>query len=169
MNLYIKLDESGNPVNHPMLEDNIRLLIAQNSSIPYDDVTEEVVLSNGYAKYERTQLSPGQYVTNDDNITYIKHDDGVVRPLLEIIEMTQDEKIHNWVRLPRNWMLDKTDWTVMPDSPLSEEKKAQWSSYRQHLRDITNSYMNVQNPLDIDWPVDPNGESPMSNKPPSGE
>ena len=37
----------------------------------------------------------------------------------------------------RTTLLLESDWTVMPDSPLTDAKKAEWSTYRQALRDIT--------------------------------
>ena len=37
----------------------------------------------------------------------------------------------------RNMLLRQSDWTVMPDSPLSDSKKAEWKTYRQTLRDMT--------------------------------
>jgi len=40
----------------------------------------------------------------------------------------------------RTKMLTQTDWTQMPDSPLTEEKKAAWAVYRQALRDFPNTY-----------------------------
>jgi len=39
----------------------------------------------------------------------------------------------------RNMLLSASDWTVMPDSPLSDSKKDEWKTYRQKLRDITKS------------------------------
>ena len=41
------------------------------------------------------------------------------------------------LREVRNQMLFDSDWTVMPDSPLSDSKKNEWKTYRQALRDIT--------------------------------
>jgi len=41
------------------------------------------------------------------------------------------------LRLYRNGLLKESDWAVMPDSPLSDDKKAEWKIYRQALRDIT--------------------------------
>ena len=37
----------------------------------------------------------------------------------------------------RNKKLTKCDWTQAPDSPLSDEKKKEWATYRQKLRDLT--------------------------------
>ena len=36
----------------------------------------------------------------------------------------------------RNKLLAVSDWTVLPDSPLSESKKNEWKTYRQALRDL---------------------------------
>lgn len=36
----------------------------------------------------------------------------------------------------RDQRLADTDWTQANDSPLSEEKKAEWATYRQALRDL---------------------------------
>jgi hypothetical protein len=40
-------------------------------------------------------------------------------------------------RLKRNALLQASDWTQVSDCSLTEEKKAEWQSYRQELRDIT--------------------------------
>ena len=37
----------------------------------------------------------------------------------------------------RERLLRDSDWTQLPDSPLTPEKKAEWVLYRQALRDIT--------------------------------
>ena len=47
----------------------------------------------------------------------------------------------------RNSLLAQTDWRVMPDSPVSDAKKAEWISYRQALRDLP-----ANNP-DVSYPV----------------
>jgi hypothetical protein len=51
----------------------------------------------------------------------------------------------------RNSLLAHSDWTVLPDSPLSEEKAAAWISYRQELRDFPS-----QNGwVDLEFPAKP--------------
>lgn len=49
----------------------------------------------------------------------------------------------NNIRSTRNRLLVESDWTQLPDSPLSTEKKAEWAIYRQALRDITNQDINM--------------------------
>jgi hypothetical protein len=40
------------------------------------------------------------------------------------------------MRLKRDSLLLQSDWTQMPDSPLTDSKKAEWATYRQQLRDF---------------------------------
>tara|TARA_B100001094_G_scaffold319161_1_gene363620 strand:+ start:1922 stop:2341 length:420 start_codon:yes stop_codon:yes gene_type:complete len=40
------------------------------------------------------------------------------------------------LRMKRNKKLSDSDWTQYPDSPLDSTKKAEWSTYRQELRDL---------------------------------
>lgn len=56
------------------------------------------------------------------------------------------------VREKRTRDLALSDWTQMPDSPLSDEKKAEWATYRQALRDIT---ADSDFPYSITWPTKP--------------
>lgn len=51
-------------------------------------------------------------------------------------------------RAKRNQLLADSDWTQMNDSPLTNELKTAWATYRQSLRDITadESWPNVTFP-----------------------
>jgi len=60
-----------------------------------------------------------------------------------------------WLRNKRNLMLKECDWTQAADSPLSDSKKAEWATYRQHLRDITSSYTTDSAISDIVFPTPP--------------
>jgi hypothetical protein len=39
-------------------------------------------------------------------------------------------------RRHRNYYLQSSDWTQLPDVPLSDEQKREWAKYRQELRDM---------------------------------
>jgi hypothetical protein len=39
------------------------------------------------------------------------------------------------MRHDRNRLLAESDWTQMPDSPLTDDQRAAWATYRQALRD----------------------------------
>ena len=55
------------------------------------------------------------------------------------------------VRAERDGLLSRSDWTQMPDSPLSTAQKTAWAVYRQALRDITKQ----ADPAAVVWPVEP--------------
>lgn len=55
-------------------------------------------------------------------------------------EQTQlDEWELDGVRMKRNELLTKSDWTQIPNNPLTSEQQLEWADYRQRLRDMTNS------------------------------
>lgn len=54
------------------------------------------------------------------------------------------------LRRMRNSKLTQCDWTQFPDVP--ESTRLAWQPYRQALRDITNTYSNLQ---DVVWPTKP--------------
>lgn len=57
-------------------------------------------------------------------------------------------------RAIRNTLLDNSDWTQMNDSPLANEAKTAWATYRQALRDLS-GLAAWPNLTDADWPVAP--------------
>ena len=59
-------------------------------------------------------------------------------------DATDEQKLEQ-VRLWRNDELILTDWTILPDSPLSETDKTSWTTYRQELRDLP-ATIDISNP-----------------------
>lgn len=68
------------------------------------------------------------------------------------------EELYQEVRILRNSRLSVCDWTQAVDSPLSEEQKEAWRTYRQELRDFMPVFIATgNNSLDnIPWPTPPN-------------
>jgi hypothetical protein len=50
--------------------------------------------------------------------------------------MNIEQLILNSLRFHRNRLLAETDWTQLPDCPLSSEMKLMYQQYRQTLRDL---------------------------------
>jgi len=69
-------------------------------------------------------------------------------------QATLDAKVAETNRKTRNDLLTDSDWTQMNDSPLTNEQKTAWATYRQELRDISDldAWPNLD---DADWPVAP--------------
>lgn len=59
------------------------------------------------------------------------------------------------IKVKRNSMLTGSDWTQVLDSALTDEKKAEWATYRQALRDLMASYNDSTAPGDVTWPTEP--------------
>lgn len=54
------------------------------------------------------------------------------------------------VRDSRQVLLSASDWTQLPDAPLTDAKRQAWSTYRQALRDIT---AQAGFPWNVTWPT----------------
>ena len=56
------------------------------------------------------------------------------------------------LRETRDVLLNQSDWTRMDDNQLSSDKKAEWATYRQTLRDLPANTADPSNPT---WPTKP--------------
>lgn len=62
------------------------------------------------------------------------------------------ESVKTSLRIERNRLLAKSDWTQLIDSPLDEIARDAWAVYRQDLRDLTD---NVDENGEVEFPVQP--------------
>lgn len=66
-----------------------------------------------------------------------------------------DEQVNaNIVINQRNDLLYASDWTQIPNNPLTPEQQEQWAIYRQALRDVPNQ---PGFPSNVIWPTPPQG------------
>lgn len=54
----------------------------------------------------------------------------------------------------RKYLLVYSDWTQIPNGPLTEQQQQDWAVYRQELRDITSQ---SGYPFNVIWPTPPQG------------
>jgi hypothetical protein len=62
------------------------------------------------------------------------------------------EEALDQLRQYRDKKLVESDWTNVQDSPITGSKLTEWQTYRQSLRDITDTYSNIQ---EVVWPTKP--------------
>jgi len=62
--------------------------------------------------------------------------DNVIDGIIPEMEERSKSNLTSIIRIERNRLLSECDWTQLPDSGLTDEKKASWSKYRQELRDM---------------------------------
>ncbi len=72
-----------------------------------------------------------------------------------IVQITEPSEIEENVRVTRDYALQMSDWTQMPDSPLTVEQKAAWADYRQKLRDLPQQCSSAKSLADIIFPEKP--------------
>lgn len=86
--------------------------------------------------------------TDDDGVTTTKAEHEAA------YQSTLDATTAEGHRVTRNKLLADTDWTQMNDSPLSNENKTAWATYRNELRNLPDddAWPNLS---DEDWPVQP--------------
>jgi hypothetical protein len=70
------------------------------------------------------------------------------------VDVNSRELTENVVKEKRNQLLFDSDWTQIPNNPLTAQQQTNWATYRQQLRDIT-----IQSgyPFNIAWPTKPQG------------
>lgn len=116
---------------------------------------EQTHLLNGWYKYRfvEAQKNDNQYYDGSDFVIgtneVVEYQKVRNKTQQEITEET--EGMWRAIRDRRNELLSETDWTQLPDSPLTNQKQTEWQVYRQQLRDITTQI----SPFSIDWPTPP--------------
>jgi len=60
-----------------------------------------------------------------------------------------EEQLAAQARSERDRLLDKSDWTQVPDAPVDQSA---WAEYRQALRDVPQQ---AGFPTDVNWPTKP--------------
>lgn len=66
------------------------------------------------------------------------------------VDVIREEALEKF-RMTRNSKLGASDWTQLPDSPLTPAQAAEWRVYRQQLRDLPEQ-------AEINWPEIPSNE-----------
>lgn len=115
--------------------------------------TEEEIVNAGFTgPYEKPEydVDTQQLVWNSSTLSYSVEDlpDGSPSP----------ERLLEMLRENRNYLLERSDWTQLSDSPLSSAKVAEWKAFRQLLRDFTETVdlpETYEEFTNLDWPVRP--------------
>ena len=78
---------------------------------------------------------------------------GVVT-IIKSAEWLENKNNEAWrkIRKERNKLLKDSDYIMVSDAPITAEKKEEWETYRQSLRDIPQTF---SNPDDVTYPDKP--------------
>lgn len=156
MAYFVQIDSEGNPTSGLMIYDNIVSLMGTI------DFTEEDLNEKGFA----TVLNSDEpFVTDRYEATrgeVVKNEEGKVEQLWNVVEITPEEKYNRWIERRRHSLLYMSDWTQLPDSPLSDADKLAWADYRQALRDLPQNtdIAALTSAEDVVWPLPPGTPDP---------
>jgi hypothetical protein len=148
--------ENGQPTGYPVALDNFKQ-VNPEVSLPFPLLPEHIE-PYGYGIYDFSMPPEHDVFEKLEEVAPVKsQDNGVFYQTRIVVPMNEEEIAarteQEWVavRAQRNHRLIACDWTQLPDAPLTDAKAANWGSYRQALRDITNQ----SDPFNIEWPVSP--------------
>ncbi len=108
-------------------------------------------MSSFYIKAK--QFIPSIHVLWCNEFGHILDDQSTI-PSGPIQDNMTNEDIMKDVRDYRNKLLMESDWTQLPDAPLTTEQISQWRAYRQSLRDFPES-INQEEWSGPYWPTPP--------------
>lgn len=157
MAYFVQIDSDGNPTSGLMIYDNIVSLMGTV------DFTEEDLNESGFATVTNSDepfFPDGRYNATRGDV--VKNEDGEIEQLWDIEEISPEEKYNRWIERKRHSLLYTSDWTMLPDSPLSATDKEAWADYRQALRDLPqNTDIAALTCMeDVDWPLPPGTPDP---------
>ena len=92
------------------------------------------------------------YIGINNSLVEISDEEYEERQAENLAAETEMLNVRN--RETRNELLAASDWTQMPDSPLADEAKTSWATYRTALRNLP-ANENWPSLEDADWPTQP--------------
>jgi len=97
-------------------------------------------------------INEEQYTDLQDNCD-ASESSGVVT-IIKSAEWLENKTNEAWrkIRKQRNQLLKDSDYIMVSDAPITTEKKEEWTTYRQSLRDIPQTF---SNPDDVTYPDKP--------------
>lgn len=134
---YTEINSSGGIVRACFTEN-------PNHPVTQNTETENWLLPDEIPEYD----SNTQYIVRVEPVP--EGASSIVYQIFDII-VTDEEKAQI-IREQRNEKLRQSDWAVLQDSPLSDNKMQEWIGYRQLLRDIT---VQESFPSSVVWPSPP--------------
>jgi hypothetical protein len=161
--LVIKIDENKQPLGNevqspPLLYENIKRVLS-NVVLSDERAIPEEVEQHGYGVFEWAWAPEVPYSQTAESDGVTRHADGIYRPTFNVREATQSELDSRYeqasaeVRTARKYQLQRSDITQLPQATDEmKENAADWESYRQALRDITNQ---SGFPFNVQWPEKP--------------
>ena len=138
-NWYIQIDDQGNPVNHPMLEENF--IDIYPNGIP-----------NQYHPFVRMPMPIPNLFQIVREVPLYGKIDNVWQDIWPLIEKSAEEIVKTKAQIDQIVLNIKTEWIakvniLLADSSITEAQKTTYNNYLAQLRDYTvTDYLNWEVP-----------------------
>lgn len=135
--MYAKIKDD-NIEKYPYSESDLK---SENPGVSFPDEITAVLSQFGVIVVEPTTAPQETINTKVTEGTPINVD-GAWQQTWIVEELTEEEQLQKYQKFAdiskqeRDELLAKSDWTMLPDSPLNDDERLAWKSYRQQLRDI---------------------------------
>ena len=152
---YIHVDADGEPIDGGYVDPmNVFYIMGSTWEVSLEDIREHGLCP---------VIESNRVFTNGESIIEVSmgdlqnNGDGTFTQLWIEQEITALEKRMRFLERTRDNLLFQSDWTQVADSPMSDELKASWATYRQALRDLPDGidWDTVTSSADINWPIVP--------------
>ena len=108
--------------------------IDRYEKVPYT----EAEFSEIYGPNNEEWLSAAPYTGVEDNdINELPRENTTEMPSFSVGDKLSGDIGLYLIRKKRNSLINESDFRVLPDYPIDENKRLEWQIYRQQLRDIT--------------------------------
>ena len=136
-------------------EDAVRIEEEESQRLPPAEVVPSevptdnwVLVENGFVTQMRPYQQDKDYIQAPAEVVPgFVFKDGVFS-----LPVHDAETIWHATRTLRDRLLAASDWTQLPDAPLTDAKKEKWKAYRAELRALPES---GENPEEVTWPKQP--------------
>lgn len=144
--IYARI-EGGKITEYPVFPGDLRLRFP-NVSFPVGDFDPP----KGYVAVEETPMPDapvGHYLLEGAPVKRGKQWMQSWVPTAFTEEELEQQLDMQWdmVRAERSLRLSQSDWTQLPDAPLTADERDTWQAKRQHWRDVTSQ----PDPFNIKW------------------
>ena len=153
--LYVKIEDDQ--VIQILNEATLRKALTNVSLPKY--IKDEHINASGFFCLAPSPVPEGIYESFDKRFAFNAIKDGDTWKRHVYLENVPEEfRLHRYnhkasrVRAHRDLLLNKSDWTQIPDVALTETSKAGWYEYRRALRDIS---LQANFPYLVSWPKIP--------------
>lgn len=120
--------------------------VAVDDSMNEDAIKQAIVQAVPLFRWQSSEITAAKNLINhSETATFVP-------PAVTEQEAFQEPSLAKQERMRRDFLLRQSDWTVLPDAPISEQRRQAFLAYRQLLREIPQQ---SGFPDNIVWPEKP--------------